>query len=66
MSSPAKPVKADTMACRPSLTQLDAGDNLVYTTDFRAQSTPAYRGLARIRADEELLRGRFEPFQLFG
>jgi uncharacterized protein (DUF1501 family) len=49
----------------PSLTALDAGDNLVYTTDFRrvyATMIDRWLGYTNTR---ELLNGNFEPFDMF-
>ena len=61
-----KPVKGGHYGQRPSLTQLDTGDNLVYTTDFRRVYATVVEGWLGYRRTEELLRGRFEPFALFG
>ncbi len=60
-----KPVTGGHYGERPSLTTLDQGDNLIYTTDFRrVYATVIERWLGFTRADE-LLRGRFEPFPIF-
>lgn len=48
----------------PSLTQLDAGDNLVHTTDFRRVYASVIEGWLGADA-KAVLRGRFEPFALF-
>ncbi|PWU05538.1 MAG: hypothetical protein C5B51_14205 [Terriglobia bacterium] len=49
----------------PSLTQLDPGDNLVYTTDFRRVYSTAISGWLGLRDNRELLNGQFEPFAMF-
>ena len=49
----------------PSLTELDEGDNLVYTTDFRRVYATAIEGWLAHPASAELLNGRFEPFNMF-
>ncbi|PYN05252.1 MAG: hypothetical protein DME07_00570 [Candidatus Rokuibacteriota bacterium] len=61
-----EPVKGGHYGQPPSLTELDAGDNLVYTTDFRRVYATVVEGWLGYRRTEELLRGRFEPFALFG
>jgi uncharacterized protein (DUF1501 family) len=50
---------------RPSLTRLDEGDNLVYTTDFRRVYATVIQGWLGVSRTDELLRGRFEPFPIF-
>lgn len=49
---------------RPSLTALDAGDNLVHTTDFRRVYASVMEGWLGADANA-VLKGRFEPFALF-
>jgi uncharacterized protein (DUF1501 family) len=49
----------------PSLTQLDAGDNLVYTTDFRRVYSTMISGWLGYRDTKQLLNGEFEPFPMF-
>jgi len=49
----------------PSLTDLDEGGNLVYTTDFRRVYATAISGWLGYHNTEKLLRGRFEPFPVF-
>ena len=49
----------------PSLTELDEGDNLVYTTDFRRVYATAIEGWLGHPVSTELLNGRFEPFDMF-
>ena len=60
-----KPVKGGHYGQPPSLTQLDAGDNLVHTTDFRRVYATVIEGWLQADASA-VLRGRFEPFPLFG
>lgn len=60
-----KPVKGGQYGVIPSLTKLDAGDNLIHTTDFRrvyATMISAWLGLSDTH---QLLHGDFEPFQMF-
>jgi len=54
------------MACGRASRSSYAGDNLVYTTDFRRVYASVIEGWLGYARTEELLRGRFEPFQLFG
>ena len=49
----------------PSLVDLDDG-NLVYTTDFRRVYATAISGWLGYNDTESLLRGRFDPFPVFG
>jgi uncharacterized protein (DUF1501 family) len=49
----------------PSLTQLDAGDNLIYTTDFRKVYATMIDGWLGLHDTGKLLNGHFEPFDLF-
>lgn len=48
----------------PSLTALDEGDNLVFTTDFRRVYASVIEGWLR-SPSEKVLRGKFEPFSIF-
>jgi uncharacterized protein (DUF1501 family) len=50
---------------RSSLTALDAGDNLVHTADFRRGYATAIDGWLRLGASQDVLRGRFQPFDVF-
>ncbi len=60
-----KQVKGGHYGERPSLTTLDAGDNLVFTTDFRrVYGTMAQNWLGQTMTPQ-LLNGTFEPFQMF-
>jgi uncharacterized protein (DUF1501 family) len=49
----------------PSLTQLDPGDNLLYTTDFRRVYATAMQGWLGFGDTRAVLRGEFEPFPVF-
>jgi len=49
----------------PSLTELDAGDNLIYTTDFRRVYATMISGWLGYRDTHQLLKGDFETFDLF-
>lgn len=60
-----KPVKGGQYGAPPSLTALDAGDNLVYTTDFRRVYATAIEGWLGYRKTRDLLRGDFAPFPMF-
>src|SRR5579863_2541577 len=49
----------------PSLTKLDVGDNLVYTTDFRRVYATMVAGWLGLKDTHELLNGQFDPFDMF-
>jgi uncharacterized protein (DUF1501 family) len=49
----------------PSLTKLDEGDNLVYTTDFRRVYATMIAGWLGYRDTKTLLNGEFEGFGMF-
>ncbi len=49
----------------PSLTALDAGDNLIYTTDFRRVYASVIKGWLGYTKTAELLKGEFETFDMF-
>jgi uncharacterized protein (DUF1501 family) len=49
----------------PSLTKLDEGDNLVYTTDFRRVYSTMIAGWLGYRDAKTLLNGEFEGFGMF-
>jgi uncharacterized protein (DUF1501 family) len=49
----------------PSLTKLDEGDNLIHTTDFRRVYASLIEGWLGADA-QQILRGRFEGFPIFG
>jgi len=50
----------------PDLGALDAGDNFVHTTDFRRVYATAIDGWLQLDAAQKILKGRFEPFPVFG
>ena len=60
-----KPVKGGHYGAPPSLTALDAGDNLAHTTDFRRVYATAMQGWLGLRDTRGVLRGEFEPFPMF-
>jgi len=60
-----KPVKGGQYSPIPSLTKLDAGDNLIFTTDFRKVYATLISGWLGLRDTRELLNGQFEPFEMF-
>src|SRR5579884_660353 len=49
----------------PSLTKLDAGDNLIFTTDFRKVYATMISGWMGLNDTRQLLNGNFEPFDMF-
>jgi uncharacterized protein (DUF1501 family) len=61
-----KPVKGGHYGEVPSLSRLDAGDNLVYTTDFRRVYATVMQGWLGFSNTREVLRGEFAPFPAFG
>jgi len=60
-----KPVKGGQYGAIPSLTKLDEGDNLIYTTDFRRVYATMIAGWLGLRDTRPLLNGAFEPFDMF-
>ena len=58
-------VKGGHYGKRPSLARLDAGDNLIHTTDFRRVYATAIEGWLGYGKTSELLRGNFEIFPMF-
>ncbi len=60
-----KPVKGGHYGKVPSLTDLDAGDNLIFTTDFRRVYATMISGWLGYRDTHTLLKGDFEAFDLF-
>ncbi len=60
-----KPVKGGHYGQAPSLTKLDEGDNLVYTTDFRRVYASVIDGWLGCKDAEQLLSGKFETFPVF-
>ena len=49
----------------PSLTKLDEGDNLVFTTDFRRVYATMISGWLGFKDTPAILNGKFEPFDMF-
>ena len=49
----------------PSLSELDVGDNLKYTTDFRRVYATAIDGWLRQQSSASVLNGDFETFPIF-
>ena len=60
-----KPVKGGQYGDVPSLTKLDVGDNLVYTTDFRRVYATMIAGWLGLKDTRTLLNGEFQPFDMF-
>jgi uncharacterized protein (DUF1501 family) len=60
-----KHVKGGHYGRRPSLTELDAGDNLIYTTDFRRVYATVIAGWLGFTKTKALLRDDFETFPMF-
>jgi uncharacterized protein (DUF1501 family) len=48
----------------PSLTKLDPGDNLVFTTDFRRVYSTMTQGWLGVPPAPDLLNGTFQPFDM--
>jgi uncharacterized protein (DUF1501 family) len=61
-----KPVKGGQYGEPVSLSNRASDDNLVYTTDFRRVYATVIDGWLGVNDSRSLLRGRFEPFALFG
>jgi uncharacterized protein (DUF1501 family) len=60
-----KRVKGGHYGTIPSLTKLDAGDNLIHTTDFRRVYATMISGWLGLPDARPLLNGDFEPFPMF-
>jgi uncharacterized protein (DUF1501 family) len=60
-----KQVKGGQYGTVPSLSKLDAGDNLIFTTDFRRVYATMIAGWLGLKDTRELLNGEFEPFAMF-
>jgi uncharacterized protein (DUF1501 family) len=60
-----KKVKGGHYGKIPSLTQLDEGDNLVYTTDFRRVYATMVSGWLGFKDTPAVLNGSFETFDMF-
>lgn len=59
-----KKVKGGHYGALPSLTKLDAGDNLVFTTDFRRVYATMAEGWLGQKTTPDLLNGNFAPFEM--
>ena len=59
------PVKGGHYGELPSLTELDDGDNLVHTSDFRRAYATVTEGWLGHQDTEGLLGGKFKPFDLY-
>jgi len=60
-----KQVKGGHYGKVPSLTDLDSGDNLIFTTDFRRVYATMISGWLGYRGTRELLHADFESFDMF-
>ena len=60
-----KGVKGGHYGTIPSLTKLDAGDNLIYTTDFRRVYSTMISGWLGYSGSKQLLNGDYETFDMF-
>ena len=60
-----KPVKGGHYGELPSLSELDDGDNLIHTTDFRRTYATALDGWLGLGQAQDVLKGAFEPFPIF-
>jgi uncharacterized protein (DUF1501 family) len=61
-----KRVKGGHYGTPSDLGALDAGDNLVHTTDFRSVYASAIDGWLKAGAADKVLKGRFVPVPVFG
>ena len=66
MFAAGKGVRGGHYGARPSLTRLDPGDNLLYTTDFRRVYASVIEGWLGHPDSASVLGGRFETFPMFG
>ena len=60
-----KPVKGGHYGELPSLSELDEGDNLIHTTDFRRTYATALDGWLGLGEVDKVLKGKFETFPIF-
>jgi uncharacterized protein (DUF1501 family) len=60
-----KQVKGGQYGTVPSLSKLDAGDNLIFTTDFRRVYATMIAGWLGLKDTRSLLKGEFEPCDMF-
>jgi uncharacterized protein (DUF1501 family) len=66
MFAAGKKIKGGHYGQIPSLTKLDDGDNLVYTTDFRRVYASMISGWLGHKDTADILNGPFETFDMFG
>jgi uncharacterized protein (DUF1501 family) len=60
-----KQVKGGQYGEIPSLTKLDEGDNLIYTTDFRRVYATMISGWLGLPDTRQMLNGEFDPLDMF-
>jgi uncharacterized protein (DUF1501 family) len=60
-----QPVRGGHYGDPPSLVELDDGDNLIHTTDFRRVYATVIDSWLKAGAAETVLKGRFETFPVF-
>ena len=60
-----QPVRGGHYGEPSSLVELDEGDNLIYTTDFRRVYATAIDGWLKVGAADTILKGHFETFPVF-
>jgi uncharacterized protein (DUF1501 family) len=60
-----KPIRGGHFGKKPSLTELDEGDNLVFTTDFRRVYASVMSDWLGCRNTDLVLSGKFETFPFF-
>jgi uncharacterized protein (DUF1501 family) len=60
-----KRVKGGQYGAIPSLTKLDPGDNLIYTTDFRRVYSTMIEKWLGLDDTSQILKGGFDPFDMF-
>ncbi len=60
-----KPVKGGHYGKAPSLIELDDGDNLIHTTDFRHTYATAIDGWMQLGQSKKILKGDFDPLPIF-
>jgi uncharacterized protein (DUF1501 family) len=61
-----KRIKGGHYGTIPSLTKLDDGDNLIFTTDFRRVYATMISGWLGFKNTEAVLNGSFDTFDMFG
>ena len=61
-----KPVRGGQYGAPVDLAKRGADDNLQHTTDFRRVYATLVEGWLGVQPERQVLRGRFEPFPVFG